>query len=67
MVTAVLFAVMLGLFALAVPIPTSLGLAALAAIQGLEHVNPGVIVQRMFYGLDSFVILAVPLFILLGT
>ena len=66
MVTAVLFAVMLGLFALAVPIPTSLGLAALAAIQGLEHVNPGVIVQRMFYGLDSFVILGVPLFILLG-
>jgi len=66
MVTLVLFGVMLGLFFLSVPIPASLGLAAIAAIQELGRVNAEVVVQRMFFGLDSFLILAVPLFILLG-
>jgi tripartite ATP-independent transporter DctM subunit len=65
-VTVVLFCVMLVLFAISMPIPASLGLAALAAIQELGRVSPEIIVQRMFFGLDSFLILAVPLFILLG-
>lgn len=66
MVTLILFGVMLALFALSVPIPASLGLAAIAAIQELGRVNAEVVIQRMFFGLDSFLILAVPLFILLG-
>ena len=66
MVTVVLFGVMLTLFALSVPIPASLGLAAIAAIQELGRVNAEVVIQRMFFGLDSFLILAVPLFIVLG-
>ena len=66
MVTIVLFGVMLLLFAISMPIPASLGLAGLAAIQELGRVSPEIIVQRMFYGLDSFLILAVPLFIVLG-
>ena len=66
MVTVILFGVMLTLFALSVPIPASLGLAAIAAIQELGRVSIEVVIQRMFFGLDSFLILAVPLFILLG-
>ena len=66
MVTIVLFAVMLVLFAISMPIPASLGLAALAAIQELGRANFEVVIQRMFFGLDSFLILAAPLFILLG-
>ncbi len=66
MVTVVLFGVMLALFALSVPIPAALGLAAIAAIQELGRVNAEVVIQRMFFGLDSFLILAVPLFIILG-
>ena len=66
MITLILFGGMLLLFALGVPVAMGLGLAGLAAIQDLVHVNPGVIISRMFYGLDNFVILAVPLFMLLG-
>ena len=66
MLTAVLFGVMLVLFAMNVPIPFSLGLAATAALLTLPNVTLEVIVQRMFFGLDSFVILSVPLFLLLG-
>lgn len=66
MLTLVLFGVMLTLFALNVPIPFSLGLAAAAALLSLPGVTLEVIVQRMFFGLDSFVILSVPLFLLLG-
>jgi tripartite ATP-independent transporter DctM subunit len=66
MVAAVLFGTMLLLFALSVPIPAALAFAAMAAIQTFGHVNFGVLIQRMFFGLDVFVILAVPLFIFLG-
>ncbi len=66
MLTAVLFGVMLVLFVMNVPIPFSLGLAATAALLTLPNVTLEVIVQRMFFGLDSFVILSVPLFLLLG-
>jgi len=65
-ITIILFGGMLLLFALGVPVAIGLGLAAVVAIQDLEHTNLGVIIERMFYGLDNFVILAVPLFMLLG-
>ena len=66
MLTATLFGVMLVLFIANVPIPVSIGLAATAALLMLPNVTLEVIVQRMFFGLDSFVILSVPLFLLLG-
>ena len=66
MVTVILFTVMLVLFFFSMPIPASLGIAGLAAITELGRASPEVLIQRMFYGLDSFLILAVPLFILLG-
>jgi tripartite ATP-independent transporter DctM subunit len=62
----VLFGIMLTLFALSVPIPFSLGLAGTAALLTMPRVSLEVIVQRMFFGLDSFLILSVPLFLLLG-
>jgi C4-dicarboxylate transporter DctM subunit len=64
--TLTLFGVMLVLFMANVPIPISIGLAAAAALLTLPNVTLEVIVQRMFFGLDSFVILSVPLFLLLG-
>ena len=66
MTAFVLFGVMLALFALSVPIPFSLGLAGTAALMTMPRVSLEVIVQRMFFGLDSFLILSVPLFLLLG-
>jgi C4-dicarboxylate transporter DctM subunit len=66
MIATVLFGGMLLLFLLGVPIAMGLGLAASAAVMQLGNANLVVVIQRMFYGLDSFVILAVPLFMLLG-
>jgi tripartite ATP-independent transporter DctM subunit len=66
MLTLTLFGVMALLFIANVPIPISIGLAATAALLTLPNVTLEVIVQRMFFGLDSFVILSVPLFLLLG-
>jgi tripartite ATP-independent transporter DctM subunit len=66
MLTATLFGSMLLLFALSVPIAFGVGLAAAAAILVMPKVSLEVIVQRMFYGLDSFLILSVPLFLLFG-
>ena len=66
MLTAVLFGSMLVLFALSVPIAFGVGLAAASAILVMPRVSFEVIVQRMFYGLDSFLILSVPLFLLFG-
>ena len=66
MLSLVLFGTMLLLFALGVPVPFSLGLAAVAAVLLMPGVTLEVIVQRMFYGLHSFLILAAPLFLLLG-
>lgn len=66
MLSIVLFGTMLVLFALNVPIPFSLGLAAAAALLTMPNVSLEVVVQRMFYGLNSFIILCAPLFLLLG-
>ena len=66
MVAAVLFGAMLLLFALGVPIAMALGLAGVAGVTELGNAGFSVVMQRMFYGLDSFVILAVPLFMFLG-
>ena len=65
MLTLVLFGTMLVLFALNVPIAVALGIAASLALLTLPGVGLEVLVQRMFFGLDSFLILSVPLFLLL--
>ena len=66
MLILTLFGSMLLLFLLNVPIAFSVGLAAAAALLTMPHVSLEVIVQRMFYGLNSFLILSVPLFLLFG-
>ena len=66
MVTGVLFGSMFLLMLMDVPIVFAMGLAAAAGLLMLPHVGLEVVAQRMFFGLDSFVILAVPLFLFLG-
>jgi len=52
--------------AIGVPVAFCLGLAALAAILAWGKVSLVLIPQRMFTGVDSFVLMAVPFFILAG-
>jgi len=61
--TAALFGALLLLMALGVPIAFSMGLAAMAAVtvNGLPLVG---VMQKMFGGIDSFPLMAVPFFIL---
>jgi len=66
MLTAVLFGGMLLLFAIGLPVAVSMGLAAAGALMLMPRVSFEIIVQRMYYGLDNFIILSVPLFLLLG-
>lgn len=66
MLILTLFGSMLLLFLLNVPIAFSVGLAAAASLLTMPNVSLEVIVQRMFYGLNSFLILSVPLFLLFG-
>jgi tripartite ATP-independent transporter DctM subunit len=57
---------LIGLFFLGVPIAMSLGLTGLVAffIEQGTRMNVPMIAQRMMYGINNFVLLAVPLFIL---
>ena len=62
----VLFGTMLVLFAIGVPIAFGMGIAAITSLSLMPRSGFEIVVQRMFFGLDSFVILSVPLFLLLG-
>ncbi|MGL6065405.1 MAG: TRAP transporter large permease [Fusobacteriaceae bacterium] len=64
MVEFFLIVLFVGLIAVGVPISFSLGLVAFAGISSIEAIPNIVIFNKMFYGLNSFVLLAVPLFIL---
>lgn len=66
MISLVLFGCLLVLLSLDVPIAFAIGVAGTAAVLAMQRVNLEIIVQRMFYGVDSFLLLAVPLFLLLG-
>lgn len=66
MLMLVLFGVMLVMFAIGVSIAAGMGLSAAAALLMLPRSGLEIVPQRMFLGLDSFVILSVPLFLLLG-
>ena len=67
MATAVVFIVLIGLMLINVPIAIATGLCAIAGVAASSDGVPLVIVvQRMFVGIDSFSLLAIPLFILTG-
>ena len=57
---------LLGMFLLGIPIAMSLGLTGLVAffVEQGTRMNVPMITQRMMYGINNFVLLAVPLFIL---
>lgn len=62
--------VLFGLFAilvvLEVPVAFAMGLSAIATIAFTQPVPLSIVVQRMGTGLDSFVLIAIPLFVLAG-
>jgi TRAP-type transport system large permease protein len=66
MVVAVSFTIMIGLMLVNVPIAVCTGLAAIGAIIVSSGVPVMVAVQRIYVGMDSFTLIAVPLFILTG-
>lgn len=66
MVSLLLFATFCGLIALSIPIGVSVGLASTLALAYKGEMPLTLIAQKMFTGLDSFPLLAVPFFILAG-
>lgn len=65
-VGAYVFAVLIGLMVLNVPIAFAMGLSVVAGIIIADQIPIMVLAQRMFFGLDTFMMVAVPLFILTG-
>lgn len=61
-----LFLVMFGLIAIELPVAFALIAAALAWLQFASPVPVSLVVQRMSSGIDSFPLLAIPLFVLAG-
>jgi C4-dicarboxylate transporter DctM subunit len=66
MVSAVLFICLVIFLILNVPVGIAIGLAALAAIIQGGTLSLGYVAQTLVTGTDSFVIMAIPLFILAG-
>jgi C4-dicarboxylate transporter DctM subunit len=64
-IAIIVFGIMIGLMVFNVPIAICTGLAALAGVAAAGQ-PPMVMVQRMLTGLDTFTLIAVPLFILTG-
>lgn len=54
------------LIAIGVPVAVSLGLAAIIGIEAFTTLPLILVAQRMFTGIDSFPLMAIPLFILAG-
>ncbi|WP_163538184.1 TRAP transporter large permease [Gracilibacillus sp. YIM 98692] len=66
MIAFTAFIVLIILLCINVPIAISTGLAVLAGIALSENLSLIVMAQRMFAGIDSFTLIAIPLFILTG-
>ena len=66
MIAIFVFAVMIMLMTINVPIAICTGLATLVGIAVSGEMRGMVMVQRMFVGLDTFTLIAVPLFIMTG-
>lgn len=62
-----LFGVFAALVLLGVPISFTLGIAAIVVLIGLGGYPIQVVVQRMFTGVDSFALMAIPFFMLSGS
>lgn len=65
--TTVLFGVFAALVVIGVPVSFVLGIASLAAMYFVADYPLQVVVQRMFAGVDSFPIMAIPFFMLAGS
>lgn len=65
--TSVLFSVFVVLVLIGVPISFVLGIASLAAMFLVADYPMQVVVQRMFAGVDSFPLMAIPFFMLAGS
>ena len=65
-VTLVLFGLLFLLLAINVPVGFAVGLSAAGALLCLPRINLEVMVTRMFSGVDSFLIVSILLFLLLG-
>ena len=66
MTMLLLFGLFAVLVVLQIPIAFAMGLSSLAVIGFTQHVPLTIVVQRIGSGLDSFVLLAIPLFVLSG-
>ncbi|MEA5033109.1 MAG: TRAP transporter large permease [Sphaerochaeta sp.] len=66
MIAAIVFVIMIGLMVFNVPIAICTALATVGGIAYTQDVPMMVFVQRMFTGMDTFTLIAVPLFILCG-
>ncbi|HIJ54904.1 MAG TPA: TRAP transporter large permease [Deltaproteobacteria bacterium] len=64
---AILLGVFLFFLVLGVPMVFSLTLSALAMLWSLDMISPHLVVQRMFAGIDSFPMMAIPFFMLAGS
>lgn len=60
------FAILIVLMVLKVPISFALSISTLAGVMLTAKLPIMVVAQRMFYGLDSFTLIAIPLFMLTG-
>jgi tripartite ATP-independent transporter DctM subunit len=67
MMVGVLFGAFLILLAIGVPIAFSIGLASLLPILLQGNIPLSLVISRMFGGIDSFPLMAIPFFILTGT
>lgn len=61
-----IFAIMLGLFAVGMPVALAMGVASLAVLQAIGNIPLSIVAQRMIAGSDSFPLMAVPFFMLAG-
>ena len=66
MTLLVLFALFAVLVAIEMPVAFAMGLSAIVTIAFTQPVPLSIVVQRMGTGLDSFVLIAIPLFVLAG-
>jgi tripartite ATP-independent transporter DctM subunit len=60
--------ILVALFLIGMPVAFALGISGFMMLKMMwgNSVNPGIIAQRMLYGVNNFVILAIPFFLLAG-
>ncbi|PRO67285.1 TRAP transporter large permease [Alkalicoccus urumqiensis] len=61
--TTVLFILLMFFLLISTPIFVALGLASFLSVVFVSDINPMILVQRMFSGLDQFALMALPFFI----